>query len=362
MYATRWSPASILVIAVTVSIAGSNSAQAEEPAQLVDRESGWPSSQWRAVAKPVVREAADYGFKTWLRKRVYCAEDEAKFGLIVSDDLTQADPALPLVVQVHGYNSNCERNAAVMQPFSNQGYPCGGFCYPNDYSLRESAVRLSRELKQLEEQNPQRRVALVTHSMGGLVARACLEDPTLDPGNVDHLLMIAPPSQGTLVAHFAVATDVWEHWLSRTQGGAWARWRDSVVDGLGEAADDLVPGSPFLTELNSRPRNPEVQYTIFLGTAATMSNDEMRWIRAAIRKTGSKLPGIRGSANRLEKLLEEMDEIVEGKGDGIVSVERGKLRGVEDVIVLPFGHLSVTDKAETDVVRQVQQELLTRLQ
>ncbi|MEQ8208351.1 MAG: alpha/beta fold hydrolase [Lacipirellulaceae bacterium] len=356
MYATRWSLAATLGIAATLLTALSISARADEPAKLIDSE-----SRWLTVAKPVVREAADYGFKTWLRKRVLREEDEAKFGLVIRDDLTQADPALPLVVQVHGYNSNCERNAAVMEPFAERGYPCGGFTYPNDYSLRESAERLSRELKQLEEKHPKRRVALVTHSMGGLVARGCLEDPALAPRNVDQLLMIAPPSQGTLVAHFAVATDVWEHWLSRSQGGAWARWRDSVVDGLGEAADDLVPGSPFLTELNSRPRNPDVRYTIFLGTAATMSNEEMRWIRKAIRKTGSKLPGIRGSANRLEKLLEEMDEVVEGRGDGIVSVERGKLAGVDDVIVLPFGHLSVTDAATSDPVRQVQEELLSRV-
>ena len=78
--------------------------------------------------------------------------------------------------------------------------------------------------------------------MGGLVARACIEDPRYDPGNVERLIMIAPPTHGTLIAHFAVGTDLWEHWLARQDGGPWRRMRDSIVDGLGEAADDLVPG------------------------------------------------------------------------------------------------------------------------
>ncbi|WP_218931991.1 esterase/lipase family protein [Adhaeretor mobilis] len=353
--ASRFTTATILFAVILSTCAGQ--LQAADASAEVDAE-----SQWITVAKPVVREATDYGFKRWLRSRVYKHADDAKFGLSLHECCKEAEESLPLVIQVHGFNSCYERNAAVMEPFIERQYPCGGFTYPNDFSLSESAERLSRELRQQAKECPERRVALITHSMGGLVARACLEDPELNPGNVDHLLMLAPPSQGTMVAHFAVATDVWEHWLSRKQGGAWARWRDSVVDGLGEAADDLVPGSPFLTQLNARPRNPDIQYSIFLGTAATMSNDEMAWIRNAIRKTGSKLPGISGSAERLERLLEDMDEVVEGKGDGIVAVERGRLKGVDDIVILPFGHLSVTGKAETDPIRQVQAALLSRLE
>ena len=89
--------------------------------------------------------------------------------------------------------------------------------------------------------------------MGSLVARACIEDPLYDPGNVERLIMIAPPTHGTLIAHFAVGTDVWEHWLSRRDGGPWRRTRDSIVDGLGEAADDLCPNSDFLARAERPP-------------------------------------------------------------------------------------------------------------
>ena len=86
--------------------------------------------------------------------------------------------------------------------------------------------------------------------------------------------MIAPPSQGSLVAQLSFGADLWEHWLARRDGSFWQRWRDSVADGLGEAADDLVPGSPFLTRLNARPRNRRIRYSIFLGTHTAVSPTE----------------------------------------------------------------------------------------
>jgi hypothetical protein len=197
--------------------------------------------------------------------------------------------------------------------------------------------------------------------MGGLVARACIEDPQLDPGNVDRLIMIAPPNCGSAIAHFAMGTDVWEHWLARKEGGPWRRVRDSVVDGLGEAANELCPGSEFLAELNSRPRNPRVRYAVILGTGARMTEAEMDWIRESIVAKLAQVPGAERGAKRLDALLADLDELVEGKGDGVVAVVRGRLTGVSDTTVLPFGHLTVTGAPETDAVRQVQGAVLSRI-
>ncbi len=317
-----------------------------------------------SVARAGVREAADYSFRRWLRDRVWDEEDDAKYGLQLHQGwraAVKAAPKLPLVVLVHGFNSTPERNAALMEPLRAAGFPCASFAYPNDWDLREASALLSRQLKTFAAEHPDQKIALVTHSMGGLVARACVEDSELDPGNVTRLLMIAPPSHGTLLAHLAIATDVWEHWLGRAEGSCWARCRDSVVDGLGEAADDLVPGSPFLAELNARPRNPNVRYAIFLGTGASVAQDEMDWMRTALQKTSGRCPGFRGCSSKLDGLLSDMEEIVDGKGDGIVAVKRGRLDGVADTVILPFGHLSCTGKADCESVKQVQTELLARL-
>lgn len=216
-------------------------------------------------------------------------------------------------------------------------------------------------MKAFANDHPDRSLTIVTHSMGGLVARACVENEELDPGNVSRLMMIAPPTHGTLLAHVAVATDLWEHWIGRSEGGGWTRWRDSVVDGLGEAADDMVPGSPFLSELNGRPRNPRIRYAIFLGTAASVSEGEMNWMRTALQQTGGNCPGLRGCTGRIDNLLADMEELIDGKGDGVVALKRGRLAGVDDVVVLPFNHLTCTGQADCEAVQTLQEELLARL-
>jgi hypothetical protein len=87
----------------------------------------------------------------------------------------------------------------------------------------------------------------------------------------------------------------------------------------------------------------------------------MNWVRSAIHKTAGSLPGLRRASGKLEQALAEMEEMIEGKGDGIVAVKRGRLPGVEDVVLLSFGHLSVTGLPASDSVRQVHAEIMARL-
>lgn len=304
--------------------------------------------------------------RCWLRKKMVCDTDLSCYGIRLDENWQEADEDKPVVLVVHGYNSRPDRNEAMLDTIRAAGHPCGTFSYPNDYTITASAQLLSSELRRFHRDHPDRRVTLICHSMGGMVARACVEDTLYDPGNVDRMILIAPPTCGTAIAQFAIGTDVWEHWLSRADGGPWRRVKDSIVDGLGEAANELCPGSEFLTELNARPRNPNVQYTVILGTGARMTEAELEWVRESVVEKLAKVPGAEGGAERLDALLSDIDELVEGKGDGVVAVERGRLEGVADTLVLPFGHLSVTGKVVTgepgsDVVRQVQAAILERL-
>jgi pimeloyl-ACP methyl ester carboxylesterase len=301
------------------------------------------------------------GARNWLRQKIVRESDLAKYGLCLEDGWDQLDPAEPIVVLIHGFNSTPQQNAAMMVPVREAGYPCGTFAYPNDHVLRSSAQLLSSELHRFRLQYPQRRVILICHSMGGIVARACLENPLYDPGNVERLIMIAPPTHGTIIAHFAVGTDVWEHWLARKTGWPLGRFRDSIVDGLGEAADELCTHSEFLSELNARPLNPRVRYTILLGTGARLSESQVDWIRDSVCDSLAKVPGGCDSAETLDALLADIDELVEGKGDGVVAVKRGRLDGVADTLVMPFGHLAVTGEPKSEVLREVQRVVLERL-
>lgn len=321
----------------------------------------WSDAAEQPSADCAAKESLGIRCRSWLRTKMVDEADLSCYGLVLDENWQESDETKPVVVVVHGYNSCPTRNQAMADAIRSAGYPCGMFSYPNDYTIITSAQLLSSELRRFHQRHPDRRVILVCHSMGGMVARACIEDSLYDPGNVDRLILIAPPTRGTAIAHFAVGTDVWEHWLARRDGGPWRRVRDSIVDGLGEAADELVPESTFLADLNSRTRNPRVEYTVILGTGASMTEAEMDWIRESVIAKLTKVPGAKSGVERLESLLGDMDELVEGKGDGVVAVSRGRLDGVSDTIVLPFGHLSVTGEPASDVVREVQQLVLERL-
>ena len=116
-----------------------------------------------------------------------------------------------LVLLTHGYNGTARALQPLRQRLKQTGYVVGVFIYPNDGSPEAAAEGLSRELKQLGKQFPALRVALVTHSMGGLIARRVIEDSTLDPGCVSRLVMIAPPNHGSNLANLPFGLDIWEH-------------------------------------------------------------------------------------------------------------------------------------------------------
>jgi hypothetical protein len=105
-----------------------------------------------------------------------------------------------------------------------------------------------------------------------------------------------------------------------------------------------------------------VRYSIFLGTSACLKEAQAVWIRESVCDQIAKLPGGDASAERLSAILGDIDELVDGKGDGIVAVKRGRLDGVADTLVMPFGHVSVTGEPRDEVGRIVQQAVLERVQ
>ena len=305
-----------------------------------------------------------YRVRGWLRDRIVSERDGERYGLQLQENWQAADSEKPIVVLIHGFNSSPTQNVALLELIQGAEFPCGNFAYPNDHSILSSAQLLSSELRRFRLQHPERRLVLVCHSMGGLVARACIEDSLYDPGNVERLIMIAPPTHGSLVAHFAVGTDLYEHWIARRSGGPWARVRDSVIDGMGEAADELCPNSEFLLELNARPLNPRVRYTNLLGSGAPISEAEVLWMRESVCERLARVPGVDGCALRLQVVLDDIDELVDGKGDGVVAIKRGRLDGVSDTLVMPFGHVAVTraprDESD-DSIFAVHEAVLVRL-
>jgi hypothetical protein len=265
------------------------------------------------------------------------------------------------VVALHGLGSTPETHASLSADLRRAGLRVGEFAFAGDEPLNDSAKLLSRELKRLKDEQPQVRLRLVTLSMGGLVARRVLEDPALDAGNVSQVVMVGPPNQGSVLAYCGFALQIWQFLDDPKARGASQRFYDTVEDGLSEAADDLRPDSPFIKTLSGLPRNPRVRYTILLGTGAPLSAHAVDELRQRVAEAKQRHRFLQFIGPKIDRVLDDPDELTHGKGDGVVAVKRGRLDGVDDTLTLDFNHLSMGQPPQTDGEKQLREEIIKRL-
>ena len=211
----------------------------------------------------------------------------------------------------------------------------------------------------LRKARPETKLAIVAHSMGGLVTRSVIEDPNLDPGNVRQLIMVATPNQGSHLAYLPGGFDLLEHLVKRDHDAS--RFTASWQDGLNEARGDLRPDSNFLRTLNARKRNAAVRYSLILGNAAALSESSVVQLTTLLKQAQEKSKTLQLISPRLDPILTDPAEFTDGEGDGVVAVKRGRLEGVEDTVVLPFRHNAITGKlnseAELKLLRAIEERL-----
>ncbi len=279
-----------------------------------------------------------------------------QFGLtlddgIVPDDIEQSKNAdikkiifskKRLCIFVHGLNSRSSMMKPLAEMIKKEGFAVGYFDYPNDDQISRSAILFSEELKKHRIRFPTQKISIIAHSMGGLVARKAIEDSRLNPGNVDQLIMICTPNQGSNLAKVAIGQDVWEHFASGAGAlPSLSRLQSSLADGVNDAATDLQPDSKFLAELNKLPRNKSVRYSSLLGNNGTIKKNQVESLAKRIEKWSLDSKWVKLVTRNGLKKIEDFSEIIEGKGDGVVAVEAAALKGVEDVKVFGVTHRSM---------------------
>lgn len=119
-------------------------------------------------------------------------------------------------------------------------------------SPRDYAEKVCSKVEDISVEHGGSSVDIIAHSMGGLDSRWCIEENGGDY-YVDDLITIATPHQGTYVA---------------------------ILGAITPAGRDMIPGSPFLENLNDDKLHPDVEYSAVWGTL-----DE-----AMLPNTNAKLP------------------------------------------------------------------------
>lgn len=266
-----------------------------------------------------------------------------------------------LVILVHGLQGSHDALKGLIPPLCRQGHPCGTFAYPNDGPIADSVQLLDRELKALRVPDGVH-ITLVTHSMGGLVARSLVENPRLHDPRIDRLVMICPPNHGSNLAYLPPGLDLHEHLHDRPVSELPEFVFRSTIDGFNEAQHDLRPQSRFLLQLNARPRNPAVRYSILLGNVSPASAAQLDIVGKKLDDWCEQSDTFRFFAPKLRKFLDHPEELTPGRGDGAVALARGRLAGVSDTVELPIDHWTATDHLDTPVGQQLIREVLQRVE
>ena len=145
--------------------------------------------------------------------------------------------------------------------------------YPFNRSLEESCAGFARDWSGFRRQVGETRPwSILAHSMGALLARSLIENDTSPARDVSSLIMIAPVNQGSHLAKVQTLVQLMNG-LQAINGKKTTSAMMHLSDGLGQAAEDMLPGSVFLKRLNARPRRPGIAYHILAGDSGFLTRE-----------------------------------------------------------------------------------------
>jgi hypothetical protein len=268
------------------------------------------------------------------------------------------DPSKKTLLLVHGLESNSKAMVSLGEALEDCGYQVLYFEYGNDQALARSGRELSQTLVCLNAKYPKLKIPIIAHSMGGLVSRHCLETPGLNPDMVHYLFLLGTPNKGSDVAvGQSIAEFAFETIPDFTKSPS------KYSDGFGEAAIDLLPNSRFLKCLNSRPLPKGVKYFAIAGRAGFLSKESHRVLLENIERL-MKRPGVNAIARAgVQRFLcNSDDELLEGRGDGAVSICSALGVQVTDKLIVNRNHMQLLqiDDVSDEIVKWITSRLQQR--
>ena len=255
-----------------------------------------------------------------------------------------------IVLLLHGLDEPGQIFNDLAPALSNAGYDVARFDYPNDQSPARSAELLGEELVALHALGTEH-IDLIAHSMGGLVARDALTRDSIYGGNgegglvgsgdggkvlpeVDRLILVGTPNLGSPWARLRAIGEIREQIVRYRESESYdpRQLVKFLSDGLGDAGTDLLPGSDYLKELNGRPLPEGIAITTIIGEIATTEGPELAWV------SDSKVLRTLLGNKHMTQLVDSIDEMLTGIGDGVVTARSAKLAGVDDAPVVTASH------------------------
>jgi pimeloyl-ACP methyl ester carboxylesterase len=240
--------------------------------------------------------------------------------------------ALPVVL-IHGLDEPGIIWDDLIPALDSAGFEVWEFRYPNDQGLDRSAAYLAEQWPALNAARP---VALVGHSMGGLVIREFVSrwrHPVDQPAPVEGApvagaLLVATPNHGSEWARLRIWLELRD--LFPNDRGKRFSLFAALRDGTGEAKIDLRPQSDFLRALNARPWPESVPIALIGARLLGPADTFIEGIEEASAEVGS--PELRAELRAWWSSLG--DEV----GDGVVTLESLALSDAPPPIIVDGAH------------------------
>jgi len=192
-----------------------------------------------------------------------------------------------------------------------------------------------------EELFPGSPVALIGHSRGGLIARKFMEER---PPVIKALITIASPHSGSSISKIAgylsPLAAVLKGIMPEEKQGMIIETISKITDFLlGEALKELMPGSDFFKGLKDS-RTEGIKYLSFGGTEPRLLT-VYQWEKNGSEFYPKPLIDIPDSLIKLLPASLQLEELIPGKGDALVSADSSVMPWSSSHYNFPANHVSI---------------------